>query len=159
MHDERSEPAPPQSTKTEMVQAATGVVLPKAILRFSFARSAGPGGQHVNKVNTAVTLRVHLEDLRPHAGLSERAMVRLRKLAGARLTKEGELLLRCQASRSQWSNRQTAIERLGALIIEARTLPKPRKKTRPSRGAKERRLQQKREQRDKKQRRHWRPED
>ncbi len=159
MRDERSETESPQPGEGEVVEAAPGVVLPKAILRFSFARSAGPGGQHVNKVNTAVTLRVHLEDLRSQARLSERAMVRLRELSGGRLTKDGELLLRCQASRSQWSNRQTAIERLGQLIIDARTLPKPRKKTRPSRGAKERRLQQKRQQRDKKQRRNWRPED
>ncbi|MFG0252090.1 MAG: alternative ribosome rescue aminoacyl-tRNA hydrolase ArfB [Phycisphaerales bacterium JB038] len=159
MHDERREGESPQRGESEVVEAAPGVVLPKAILRFSFARSAGPGGQHVNKVNTAVTLRVHLADLRQHARLNERAMSRLRELAGGRLTKEDELLLRCQASRSQWSNRQTAIERLGALVLEARSLPKPRKKTRPSRGAKERRLQQKRQQREKKQRRNWRPED
>lgn len=106
----------------------------------SFIRSSGPGGQNVNKVSTAVQLRFRAAQ----AGLPADVLQRLLKLAGQRATKEGEIVIEANRYRTQERNREDARERLVALISEAATPPPPpRKKTRPSKGAVERRLKAK----------------
>jgi ribosome-associated protein len=106
-------------------------------IRFECIRSCGPGGQNVNKVATAVRLRVRLDAI---AGLDEDGRARLAVLAGRRLTGDGELVLRAESHRTQEGNRNAALERLAALVAQAAVRPKARKATRPSRASKERRL-------------------
>jgi len=124
-------------------------------LRFGFSRSSGPGGQNVNKVNTKTELRVSLAALH---GISDRAVVRLRNLAGRRLTAEGDLLLSADAERTQESNRRACLEKLRGLIAEALIEPKVRKKSKPSKGSKKRRLESKKRQGEKKKARSWKAE-
>jgi ribosome-associated protein len=120
---------------------APGVSVPESALRIQYSRSGGPGGQNVNKVNTRVQLWVPLAAI---TGLSERALARLREQAGSRLTLADDLHLTAETERTQERNRQAVLDRLRLLILEAVKEPKRRRKTKPSRGAKERRLQAKR---------------
>ncbi len=106
-----------------------------------FVRSSGPGGQHVNKVATAVQLRF---DVARSPSLPDEVRTRLRSIAGRRLTEGGILVIDARRFRTQERNRQDAIERLVTLIRRAAQRPKPRKKTRPSAGARQRRLEEKR---------------
>jgi len=107
----------------------------------SFIRSSGPGGQNVNKVATAVQLRF---DAANAAGLSERVRARVISLAGQRATKDGVIVIEAGRFRTQEQNRADARARLTALVAKAaEPPPKPRKKTRPSKGAVERRLKTK----------------
>ena len=122
-------------------------MIPAGEYTLAYVRSRGPGGQNVNKVATACELRfrVGATSLLDAAGKS-----RLRMLAGRRLTLEDEIVLEAHRHRSQDANRRDAIERLERLIEQARHVPKPRKKTKPSRAAKARRLEGKRIQQNKK---------
>jgi ribosome-associated protein len=120
---------------------APGVYAPAGAMRFQYARSSGPGGQNVNKVNTKAELWVAVSALR---GLRADAVDRLRQLAGHRLTLQDEIHIIAQTSRTQEANRAAAMERLRELLLRAMHRPKTRRPTRPTRASKFRRLEAKR---------------
>jgi len=111
--------------------------IPSGSLRFSFSRSSGPGGQNVNKVETAVQLWFD------PAGLPENVRRRLRRLAGSRWTAGGEVTIRADRYRTREMNRNDALRRLDALLERASEKPRPRRPTRPGPGAARRRLEAK----------------
>ena len=103
----------------------------------SFIAASGPGGQNVNKVATAVHLRFLLS---ADKALPEDLKIRLRQLAGQRLTLDGDIVLRAQKYRTRERNRQDALERLIAMIKQAAQRPAKRRRTKPSRASRERRI-------------------
>src|SRR5262245_31253455 len=125
----------------EPIQVAPGVVVPAAALSVRAVRSSGPGGQNVNKVASKVELRV---DLGAVSGLDEGARARLLALARPRLDAEGLLLVTSQRTRDQPRNLEDAREKVRQLVARALHAPRRRRATRPSAGARERRLAGKR---------------
>jgi ribosome-associated protein len=121
-----------------MPAPSTVPLIPEEELEESFLRASGPGGQNVNKVSTAVELRF---DVRHSPSLPPPVRVRLARLAGRRLTKDGVLVIRADRFRTQEQNRADARARLQDLIEEASREQKPRVKTRPTKASKERRLE------------------
>jgi len=121
-----------------MIAVTRGISLDPRELVEDFLRASGPGGQNVNKVETAVQLRF---DVAQSPSLPDSVRERLTQLAGRRITKDGVLIITAQRFRTRERNREDALERLLALIREAAIAPPPpRRATKPSKGAKQRRL-------------------
>ena len=122
------------------LEVTPAITIPDSDLSLSFVRASGPGGQNVNKVASAVQLRY---DLVGSSALDERVKLRLRALAGRRVTEDGALLIIARNHRTQEQNRREAHERLAELIRQALIEPKTRRATKPTRASKERRLESK----------------
>ena len=123
-----------------MIRINAEIALEDREIEESFLRSPGPGGQNVNKLETAVQLRF---DVRRSPSLPEPVRRRLERLAGRRLTGEGVLVLTAHRHRTRERNRADALERLVELIRSAAVPPVPRRPTRPTTASKQRRLEAK----------------
>ncbi|HAF60897.1 MAG TPA: aminoacyl-tRNA hydrolase [Anaerolineaceae bacterium] len=130
-----------------MIKITASLSLNESELHYDFVQASGPGGQNVNKVATAVQLRF---DVAHSPSLPEPVRARLMRLAGSRITKEGELIINASRYRTQEANKEDAFNRLVALIREAAQPLRRRRATRPSHAAVERRLEKKRRQAQKK---------
>ncbi len=122
------------------IEIAPGIRVRRDALRMEYVRSSGPGGQHVNTRATKAILRIRVGDIPISGGVAQR----LRRIASAWLTEDDEIRIVSDVHRSQERNRSECMARLRGAIVEARKAPKVRRKTRPTRGAVERRLRQKR---------------
>jgi ribosome-associated protein len=120
-----------------MIRITATISLDDSEIEERFIRSSGPGGQNVNKLATAVQLRFNV---RHSPSLSSAVRHRLERLAGRRLTQDGVLVLTAQRHRTQEANRRDALERLIDLVRRAAVPPVPRKPTKPTAGARRRRL-------------------
>lgn len=124
-----------------MIPVTPTISLDENEIEERFIRSPGPGGQKVNKTESAVQLRF---DARHSSALSNAVFLRLKPLAGRRMTRDGVIVITANRFRAQEQNRRDALERLLALIREAAEPPKYRRPTKPSKAAKQRRLEGKR---------------
>src|SRR6185295_943038 len=124
-----------------MIPITEDLSIPDEEVSFATSRSGGPGGQNVNKLETRVTLRF---DLAGSPSLSEEQKDRLRQRLSTRITKDVVLQVTSQRHRTQGANREAAVERFAELVRENLREETPRKRTRPSRAAKARRLEEKR---------------
>lgn len=141
---------PPPPEEDGRIELAPGVLVHPGVLEWSYTTSRGPGGQNVNKRETKAVLRVKVEDL----GLSPGAVHRLSREASRWLVDEGRVLLMgCEEQRSQGRNREACLAQLRVVLIRVTRPPRIRKKTKPSRGAIERRLEAKRQRSEAKTRR------
>jgi ribosome-associated protein len=127
-------------TPMARIPIAPGIALDEDEISFVFLRASGPGGQNVNKVETAVQLRF---DVRGSRSLDDYVKGRLEKFAGSRLTQDGVLVLTAQRFRSQDRNRADALERLRELIVKSAERRKRRIATKPTLAAKKRRVDKK----------------
>jgi ribosome-associated protein len=120
-----------------MIRVTAQINIDEREIEENFVRASGPGGQNVNKLSTAVQLRF---DVRGSPSLPAEVRARLERLAGARLTRDGVLVIIAQRHRTQARNRDDALDRLIVLIRQAAIAPRPRRSTRPSKAARQRRV-------------------
>jgi ribosome-associated protein len=130
-----------------MIEISSTVSINDDEIQIDFIRASGPGGQNVNKVSSAAQLRF---DLRSSPSLAPDVKERLARIAGSRLTEQGVLIIEAKRYRTQEQNRLDAVQRLVALVQKALEKPKSRQKTRPTLASKQKRLQTKRQQSEKK---------
>jgi ribosome-associated protein len=123
-----------------MIRVTSSISIDERELDERFIRASGPGGQNVNKLSTAVQLRF---DVRRSPSLPDPVRARLERLAGRRLTRDGVIVITAQRHRTQERNRQDALDRLVELIEQAAVAPVPRRKTKPTYGSRQRRLESK----------------
>lgn len=128
-----------------MVKITNSLTIPDEELDFTATRASGPGGQHVNKTSTSVTLRF---DVAGSPSLSDHQRARLLTKLDNRITKDGVLTITAQDTRSQLSNKELAVSRFAELLAEALKPAKRRKKTRPTLASKQRRLNTKKKRAD-----------
>ena len=138
-----------------MLEVNDRIRIPDDEFEWSYVRSSGPGGQNVNKVASKAVLRWKVHS---SPSLAEDIKARLREQQRRRLTSEGDLLLTSQRYRDRERNRLDCLEKLSEMLRAATVVPKTRRKTKPSRGAKERRLAEKRRHSDRKSSRRVREE-
>ena len=130
-----------------MIKITDSIYINESEIKETFIRSSGPGGQHVNKVATAVQLRFNAK----YSGnISAKVYKRLRAIAGSKLTEDGNLIIVSREHRSQSQNRRVALEKLISLLQQAAKKQKHRTPTRPSQASVEKRLRNKRLQSEKK---------
>ena len=122
------------------MRVTDSITIDESELDEDFVRSSGPGGQNVNKLATAVQLRF---DVRRSPSLPNDVAIRLMRLAGSRLTKDGVIVITAQSHRTQERNRQDARDRLIELIREAAVAPVKRRPTKPTKASREKRLESK----------------
>lgn len=139
----------------DYIHLRTGEQIPLSALEFATSRGGGPGGQHVNKVETRVEVRLNIGQ---QTALREKTREILLERLGNRLDKEGNLRIVASTERSQYANKAAAIRRLEAMLNKTLTPVKKRVATKPSGAAKRRRLEKKKQQSEKKATRRWRPE-
>ncbi len=128
-----------------MIPVTSSIRLDESEIEARFIRSPGSGGQKVNKTESAVQLRFNA---RKSPSLSNAVFLRLKPLAGRRMTKDGVIVITANRFRTQEQNRRDAMDRLVALIRKAAVRPKHRRATKPTKGSKRRRLDSKRRQGD-----------
>jgi ribosome-associated protein len=121
-----------------MIEVNEHITIPEEDVGEHFIRCSGPGGQHVNKSSTGVQLRF---DVEASTVIPDFAKAKLKRIAGSRLTSDGEVVISATNRRSQKANREEAQERLAELVRKALVVDKPRRKSRPSYAAKARRLE------------------
>ena len=132
-----------RKTRIEITET---IWLPLSEVCFSFARSSGPGGQNVNKVNSKVTLHWQIFS----SSLPPSLLARLVKLFPNRINSDGELVIACDSSREQPRNKEECLKKLQLMLRKAATKPKRRVATKPTKASKERRLETKQRQSRKK---------
>jgi ribosome-associated protein len=125
----------------DAIDVAPGVVVPAAAMEMRVSRSSGPGGQNVNKVASKVELRLDVDRL---VGLSRAARARLLAAAANRLDAEGRIVVVSQLTRDQPRNIEDARNKIRHMVARSLVAPKPRRATRPSKAAREKRLSGKR---------------